>query len=337
MERGEPAISCEVKEACKRVFASKTQAYREVLLGCLLTRIVDPTRNIRLPYIALGEEAFSGWSLDERVVNPFLHEKAVPCTRGPYLSCFRRQAAFDEATRDRLRDKEGFEALLDVLGYAEQCTDEEALLQLLDYFALSFLRLREESKVDLYQLERISFSQYSSLIANLLDRQSGGVFPCLLVLSMIETIAERFDLSWEIDAQGINVSDRASGVGGDLTINKDGVALLTIEVTERRVDASRVQATFRTKIATAGLSDYVFAVHLARVSEDAKRQAERYFSQGHDVSFVDLRGWLVNSLVVVGVEGRMLFHDRMREHLADPEVSKMLKLAWNEEVEKLTR
>jgi hypothetical protein len=175
------------------------------------------------------------------------------------------------------------------------------------------------------------------LVANLLGRQSGGVFPCLLVLSMIETIAERFDLSWEIDAQGINVSDRASGVGGDLTIKKDGVALLTIEVTERRVDASRVQATFRTKIATAGLCDYVFAVHLARVSEDAKRQAERYFSQGHDVSFVDLRGWLVNSLVLVGVEGRMLFHDRMREHLADPEVSKMLKLAWNEEVEKLTR
>jgi hypothetical protein len=45
---------------CAVVFASKTQAYREVLLGCLLTRIVRPDRDIRLPYLDQGRRRSAG-------------------------------------------------------------------------------------------------------------------------------------------------------------------------------------------------------------------------------------------------------------------------------------
>jgi len=332
-----PEVPADIHEACGSVFASKTQAYREVLVGCLLTRLTEPTRDVRLPYLDLGDNAFSGRSLDERVVNPFLHERDIPCSRGPYLSCFRRQVAFDETTRARLRDKTGYDAFLAVLDYLEAGATEEDARRLLDHVMYRFVLLREESNVELFQLGRISLSQYAKLIDGLLARPSGGVFPCLLVLSMVETIAQRFTLPWEIDAQGINVADKASGTGGDICIRRGGERLLTIEVTERQVDAARVRATFRAKIATAGLRDYVFVVHLERVQEEARQQAEKYFSQGHDVSFADIREWLVNSLVTVGAEGREHFHSRMREHLGGSEIPKALKVAWNDEVEKLTR
>jgi len=67
-----------IERAYNVIFESQTQAYREVLLGCLLTRITDRSKNIRHPYTALSDNAFSGRSLDERVVNPFLQEKSIP-------------------------------------------------------------------------------------------------------------------------------------------------------------------------------------------------------------------------------------------------------------------
>jgi hypothetical protein len=56
------------QHACDVVFVSHTQAYREVLLGCLLVRNTDSSKDICLPYIDLGPNAFSGRSIDEQVV-----------------------------------------------------------------------------------------------------------------------------------------------------------------------------------------------------------------------------------------------------------------------------
>ena len=70
-----PAFSEEVRAALVAVFASRTQAYREVLVGCTIARIQDKKVNIRLPYVDQGADAFSGRSLDERVVNPLLQAR----------------------------------------------------------------------------------------------------------------------------------------------------------------------------------------------------------------------------------------------------------------------
>lgn len=181
---GSPAL----RAACDAVFASKTQAYREVLLGCLLVRLSDRRANIRLPYIDLGPRAFSGRTLDEQVVNPFLHARSVPCSRGPYLSVFRRQVKFDAGTRPGLKDKVGYDAFLVLVGMIEKERNESALLSILDCILFRFVLLREQAKVDLLRLERISLSQYRHLVAGLLTRPSGGALPSLLTLAMTQAM-----------------------------------------------------------------------------------------------------------------------------------------------------
>lgn len=329
-------VAKEIQDACNIVFASKTQAYREVLPGCLLTRITDRSKDIRLPYIDLGPNAFSGRSLDEQVINPLLHAKNIPCSRGPYLSVFRRKVKFDETTRPGLKDKQGYDAFLDLLGTIEKEKDQEVLLAILDYVLYRFVLLREQAKIELVKLERISLNQYKHLISGLMAKPSGGFFPFILVLAMVETIVHRFSVAWEVEFQGINVADRASGAGGDITIKEQGKILLTIEVTERPVDAPRVHATFKDKIAAGTLSDYVFLVHLERIGDEAKQQAERYFTHGYDVNLVDIQEWLINTLVTVGVKGRKYFQERVVHHLSEDQIPKVLKVAWNEEIENLT-
>ena len=323
-------------QACKVVFASRTQAYREVLLGCLLARIQDKGIDIRQPYVRQGANAFSGRSLDERVVNRFLQDKRIPCSRGPYLSVFRRSVEFATATRDGLRDKEGYDSLIVVLGHIAKASKDAELLHLLTYVIYNFVELREQANVPLSRLHRIRLEQFDQLISGLLGTQSGGRFPVLLVATGFITIKKYMDLDWDVFYQGINVADTASGAGGDITIESKGKVLLTAEVTERTVDRSRIIATFNTKIAPQGLEDYLFFVTSAEAESDAKQQMRQYFAQGHEVNFVDIKEWLMMVLTTVGRRGREIFNQTFISMLEDASVPTALRVGWNGMVEKLT-
>src|SRR5208337_4408341 len=66
------SVPSEIVKATERLFFSKTQAYRDALPSCVIARIIDPQIDIRLPATEYGENAFSGRSVSEKVVTPFL-------------------------------------------------------------------------------------------------------------------------------------------------------------------------------------------------------------------------------------------------------------------------
>lgn len=330
-----PDLADSARANCDILFTSKTQAYREVLLGCTIARLIDRTVDIRQPYIDQGPHAFTGRSLDERVVNPFLQDRRVPSSRGGYLSVFRRSVQFNESIRSGLRDKEGYDAFLAALSYLETVSSELDLLAFLRYMLYKFADLREAASVPLSRLQRISLSQYDTLITGLLATQSGGLFPVLLVVGMFETLKSAFGLAWEISWQGINVADAASKAGGDITISVDGQTILAVEVTERPVEKSRLVATFNNKITPAGLEDYLFFVGAAGTAPDARTQAHHYFAQGHEVNFVDVREWLLMSLATVGKAGRMIFNKQLMDLLETSNVPQAMRVNWNDNISAL--
>jgi hypothetical protein len=77
-----PGIPEALSEHFETIFRSNTQAYREVLVGCAIARIQDPSINIRLPYVKQAANAYNGRTLDERVVNPFLRDNRIPSSHG---------------------------------------------------------------------------------------------------------------------------------------------------------------------------------------------------------------------------------------------------------------
>ena len=149
------------------MFASSTQSYREVLVGCCLARLIDRSINIRHPYVNQGEDAFNGRTLDERVVNPFLQERMIPCSKGPYLASFRRNVKFLPDTGKGLRDKVGYAALLEFLEALGHASAKEA--RNLSVFVLYGLcKLRDASRIQLSQVNRLGLEQYSQLVEMLL-------------------------------------------------------------------------------------------------------------------------------------------------------------------------
>ncbi len=53
-----PRVPFNAENAFDKIFSSSTQAYREVLLGCILARIMDNSIDIHLPYVNMGANAF---------------------------------------------------------------------------------------------------------------------------------------------------------------------------------------------------------------------------------------------------------------------------------------
>lgn len=215
-------VSAPVRQACDALFASSTQSYREVLLGCCLARIFDASINIRHPYVNQSEDAFNGRTLDEKVVNPFLQDRLIPCSKGPYLASFRRNVKFVSETGKGLRDKEGYKSLLVFLDMLEHANKADAKTLTL-YLLARFVELRNASRVPLSQISRLSLEQYNELLTEILQVQSGGLVPVLLVVAMLKTIKACFNLEWEVKFQGINVSDKSSGAGGDITVTLAGI------------------------------------------------------------------------------------------------------------------
>ncbi len=314
------------------VFASRTQAFREVLLGCVLARIQDKGIDIRLPYVSQGDSAYNGRTLDERVVNPMLQEKRVPSSRGPFLSVFRRMVSFVPATRDGLRDKTAYDAFLAMVGFVEEIDDDEGLRAILEALAFRFVELREASDVPLTRVQRMSLEQVVELTARLLDTPSGGRLPVYAVVAMFQAINRRFQLGWDIQWQGINVADTASGVGGDISVMSGDSAILVAEVTERAVDRNRIVATFNSKVGPHGIREYIYFVGDRSQPEEAVQQARRYFAQGHEINFVVVIDWIAAGLATLGSEGRSHYTEALLDLMGQDDTPAALRAIWNDNV-----
>lgn len=329
-----PVVHAAIQDAAKRLFSSSTQSYREVLLGCGLARILDQTINIRHPYMNQGADAFNGRTLDEKVVNPFLQDRMIPCSKGPYLASFRRSVKFNTETAGGLRDKDGYNALLDYITALESADEAEARA-LVIYLLYRFVLLRNAANIPLSRISRLSLEQYQALVAQLLQVQSGGLIPVLLSVAMLRTIKACYSRPWEIQWQGINVADKASGVGGDITVTQDGTVVLAIEVTERPIEKSRVVSTFNTKIVRGGIEDYLFIYSNALPTDGARQAARTYFTQGHEINFLQVADWIVNNLGTIGAKCRATFTQEVLGLLNTRDVPASVKMAWNDIVKAL--
>jgi len=321
--------------AADALFASKTQSFREVALGCALVRLLDKKIDIHLPYVNQGAAAFNGRTLDEKVINPFLHEHQIPASKGPYLATFRRSVRFDETTRSGMRDKAGYDAFLIVLQQLAAEKDDDNIRRCIRFLLYRFVALRQASQVLVARINRLSLEQLDSITTQLLSHPSGGLTPLLIVVAMLQTLRQCYELDWVVRWQGINVSDKASGVAGDIIITHGDRVRMAFEVTERVIDRARVVSTFNTKISPSALEDYVFIFTVSAPTAEARQFAAQLFGQGHDVNFVELHGWLHNNLINVGASCRKIFLANLLELLSQPDVPATIKVKWNELVKDL--
>lgn len=324
-----------VELALQKLFSSRTQAYREVLLGAAIVKLHYPNTNIRYPYVELHEMAFSGRAVDERVVNPFLRSHEIPCSKGPYLAVFRRKVAFLPETARGLKDKEGFEALLTCIEYLSNAP-ESAVRSFLHSLLVWFVRLREAHHVPVLDLPNIPPLRWREFFQRLIGIRSGGLVPVLMVVALFEAIRRRLDVPLEITWQGINQPDAPSGSQGDIKVSLAGQTLLVVEVTERALDADRLRQTFQSKMRLYEARDYLFILTTAPpVKDDLQTLINAYALSGYEVVLQPLIEWAEGILSLLGSTGRQAYLQVLRELISQRDVPASVKVGWNKVVESL--
>ena len=335
--KASPDVSKGIQDACRPMFTSNTQAFREVALGLCLVRLLDRKADLAKPYTTLPGGTFSGRTVDERVVNPFLRRQRIPCTKGPYLSVFRRSVSIVEDTGLGIRDQEGYLGLLTLVELLQKEGNQKQLHQILTYLLWLFIGLREESDISLIRYGRLSLAQVQALANYLLSQKSGGYWPLALVVANTKALSDILGLNWEVCYQQLNTADKPSGASGDVSIQKNGETLLVMEVTERSVEESRVVETFETKIAGRDLPTYLFMVRLDRTSAEALEAAKPYFAQGAELVFLDIQDWIHNTQALIGLPGHLAFQDRMIEQINSDKIAKAQRAQWNDAMQNLVR
>jgi hypothetical protein len=316
------------------VFRSETLSYREALLGCIVARIQDRSIDLSKPYVNQGVGAFNGRSLDELVVNPFLSKRRIPCTRGPYLSKFRRSIRFDRSLSVGTRDVEACEAFVRCVDRLQQMKLDSEIEEALKGALARFAAARELSVVPINRIQRLNLDQYEDLVKRLLSAKSGGRFPLFIVVASLHGVAVATKAAWRMEWQEINVADSPSGAVGDVTIFDGSAVVLAAEVTEREVDAGRLVSTFNAKIGPASMPDYLF-FSTKTVSDETRQQAFRYFAQGHEVNFLNVADWSRNILGTIGQDGRRAFNLKLAEMIDDVRVPQAVKATWNQVVDEI--
>jgi hypothetical protein len=72
-----------------------------------------------------------------------------------------------------------------------------------------------------------------------------------------------------------------------------------------------------------------FFVHLSTVEPAAMAQARQYFTQGHEVNFLDIQEWILMLLATMGRRGRDAFNRHLAGLVDAPDVPRSIKVAWN--------
>jgi hypothetical protein len=319
------------------IFETRIQGYREALLGLALARLQSREIDLRLPYVNQGGQAFHARELDEQAVNPFFQTHRIPSSGGPYLAMFRRDFKFEAAQRPGQKDKRAYDAFLALISELEARKTVKEIRAFITYALYRFAKLREGADLPLSRLQRISLEQYGILIIRLLATPSGVRLPVIIVVAAFRAINEYFGKNWSIEHQGINVADRPSGAGGDVTIKESHRVVFAIEITERPLDRARVIATFNNNIAPNGIEDYLFFVRLEKLSPGAEEQARQYFAQGSDVNFLEIETWVMAGLATIGKRGRELFNEQLLNLIGGTAIPPQLKVAWNNYIDELTR
>ncbi len=331
-----PPVSPAAQEAAREMFESSTQSIREALLGCALARLLDPSVDITLPYMNHGANAFNGRTLDEQVVNPFLKGAQIPSSKGPYLASFRRSVKFEAETGKGMKDKKSFEAMLAFIEELRDATDPAEIEALTRHLLWRFAMLRDQSKITLARINRLSLPQLHSLIVSMLASKSGGRFPVLLSAAMLKTLKKHFNLPWDINQQGINAADAAAKTGGDIDVmDEAGKFVFSVEITERIIDKNRVVSTFTSKISPHSIEDYLFFYSTSLPDKGALEVAKQYFAQGHDISFLHVEEWLKNCLGTVGPKGRATFTNEFVDLLDQQDIPSEMKVRWNDLIKRI--
>ena len=254
--RGDPVID--------NLANSSVVSIRYALITQILGKIADSRRSLHSVQLADGSGgAWDARSFSRSVVVPWVADNhhVIGTSAEPYASKPLRRLRIERNMPDVQRQEE-WNALVDLLDDLEK-GDGEYVKGVFRRVLRSLVRRLATQKFGYAIPPRISLRAVEQLTDAFLSEASGGLRPLAVTTSVMCIAGEALSLFSKVEAQGINESDAAGGVPGDVVCycadDREKVCLV-VEVKDMLLTLGHVDAaSIKAKRADIGLSNILLA------------------------------------------------------------------------------
>lgn len=299
-------------QAIRSSINAKAKTYRYVLPTQVLAKIAAPSLDSHSLQVAGGKAgSFDARTIAHGVVVPFdqKNENVLGGSQEPYVSNPLRVPEISAAYRQPQKYKDEWDNLCLVLDALEANRHEKFRNSLLLQVLTEIYRRLAAVRVGYSVPRRISLGNTIELIEQFLSEHSGGDRLLALSSALFTVIGKRFGLFAQVRRGKITAADQPSGMLADLEcIDSGGKIVLAVEVKDRQVTVSQLQAKVRT-IREKRVSEIFFIAQetLPSEAEEVRALVDREFASGQNVYITDLIRLGRATLAILGEEGRREF------------------------------
>lgn len=330
--QAEEVVSTRAKELLEQVFRSKTRSYAYAAITQLLAKHDDPLKDahcIQRNKDAEDTKRFDARSICSHVVVPWEHSIGSPLglSTDPYVNNSLRVAEFSKAYRGSQRQKEDWDAMVELLDMVEA---RPGLATDLLRQVLRMVRTqREKQHVDFPIPQRASLADTMRAVERFLKTSSGGARLQLLGFAVFVAMRSSWGVFDEVTTSPVNASDTAMGKAGDIICKRDGRVVMACEVKDRDLSLELLDAAIQS--ARIGHVKELFALVRGRTGSDeetTKARVDREFKHGMNVYLLDHDSFFALILALIGEAGRQLFLVAVVKGMAQMNLAYDVKRDW---------
>ena len=294
---------------------SSTIAIRYAFVTQLLGKVTDESRS--LLYLQSGANRPGAWNargFASAVVAPWVadNHNVLGTSADPYVSKPLRRPRLvrdmpDVRNKSEWRNMVVFFESLEIEG---PDSVRSAFERCLKSVARRLARQRFKYQIP----KRIGMADLAIVMDTFLADASQGLRPMAVTAALMRTLGQAFSLFSNVVSQGLNESDRASGMPGDIMCyDRDGDLSLVVEVKGRDLTIADVRDSIR-KVREEGgrLSSLLFAVPGIKRSESGELESavKRAWASGLNIYYIDVKALANAAFLLLAEDWRTEF---MRE------------------------
>ena len=208
-----------------------------------------------------------------------------------------------------VKDKQRWNAFADFLQTIED-GDEDLLLKTFRRCLQSIARKLQRQSFEYPIPQRISLHNMSVMLTTFLAEPSNGLRPLVVATALFRILGEAFSLFSNIQSQGLNEADSASGVPGDIVCyDRDDAVALAVEVKDYHLTLHEYRNSVTKALKGNGISRLLFAT--PGIDEEDRQEIERrmetQWASGLNAYQVDLETLVKTTFSLLEEEWRIKF------------------------------
>ena len=221
-------IVLKVRSICQ---CESNKAPIRYLMSATLAKVFNETIDTRQPYPKLGEKSFAGRTIDETIVQHFIHKYALPCndTTAFLTPAFRTiETAITKSTFEKCRPSYVYYDMMDVLDYIE--IHPSQAINILRQTIKELIQIKESSTQKLQQLvdslsenkvQDLSSEEITTLLIQHLQCKGSSRLPVLMVTAAYQSVQHLIKETHK-PLLAHNAADKQTGAIGDIEITLIG-------------------------------------------------------------------------------------------------------------------